>query len=115
MAGNASLQKNSQGLPEKLQHSLEKMSGFSMEKVKVHRNSSKPAQLKAHAVAMGMDIHLAPGKEEHLPHEAWHVIQQMQGRVKPTKKDEKNQSINDSEQLENEAESMGNKANHQAQ
>ncbi|HAP61901.1 MAG TPA: hypothetical protein DCR93_21180, partial [Cytophagales bacterium] len=32
----------------------------------------------------GTDIHLAPGQQKHLPHEAWHVVQQKQGRVKPT-------------------------------
>jgi len=55
-----------------------------MDHVQVHRNSSKPAQLNAHAFAQGSDIHLAPGQEQHLPHEAWHVVQQAQGRVKPT-------------------------------
>jgi hypothetical protein len=29
-----------------------------------------------------------PGQEQHLPHEAWHVVQQKQGRVKPTGQDE---------------------------
>jgi len=50
----------------------------------VHYNSDKPAQLQAHAYAQGTDIHLASGQEKHLPHEAWHVVQQKQGRVKPT-------------------------------
>ena len=27
------------------------------------------------AYAQGSDIHLAPGQEQHLPHEAWHVVQ----------------------------------------
>ena len=44
----------------------------------------RPAQLQAHAFAQGADIHMAPGQEKHLPHEAWHVVQQKQGRVKPT-------------------------------
>jgi hypothetical protein len=57
---------------------------MSMDNVKVHYKSSKPAQLNAHAYAQGADIHLAPGQEKHLPHEAWHVVQQAQGRVKPT-------------------------------
>ena len=28
------------------------------------------------------DIHLGPGQEKHLPHEAWHVVQQKQGQSK---------------------------------
>lgn len=59
-------------------------SGHSMDNVKVHYNSSEPASLQAHAYAQGTDIHLASGQERHLPHEAWHIVQQAQGRVKPT-------------------------------
>ncbi len=55
-----------------------------MKDVKVNYNSPKPAQLQAHAYAQGTDIHVSPGQEKHLPHEAWHVVQQKQGRVKPT-------------------------------
>lgn len=55
-----------------------------MKDVKVNYNSDKPAQLQAHAYAQGNEIHIAPGQEKHLPHEAWHVAQQKQGRVKPT-------------------------------
>lgn len=47
----------------------------------VHYNSTKPAQLNALAYAQGNDIHLGVGQEQHLPHEAWHVLQQKQGRV----------------------------------
>ena len=45
-----------------------------MDDVNVHYNSNKPAQLQAHAYAQGTDIHLGPGQEKHLPHEAWHVV-----------------------------------------
>lgn len=48
----------------------------------VHHNSSEPAKLHAHAFTQGSDIHLAPYQEHHLPHEAWHVVQQKQGRVR---------------------------------
>jgi uncharacterized protein DUF4157 len=50
----------------------------------VHYNSTKPAQLNALAYAQGNDIHLGAGQEQHLPHEAWHVLQQRQGRVAST-------------------------------
>jgi len=77
--------KNNTGLPDQLKSGIENLSGMSMEDVKVHRNSDKPTQLNAHAYAQGTDIHLASGQEKHLPHEAWHVVQQKQGRVKPNK------------------------------
>ncbi len=63
---------------------IESLSGMSMDSVKVHYNSEKPAQLNAHAYAQGTEIHVAPGQEQHLPHEAWHVVQLAQGRVQPT-------------------------------
>jgi hypothetical protein len=79
-----------------------------MDDVKVHYNSDKPAQLNALAYAQGTDIHVAPGQEEHLPHEAWHVVQQKQGRVQPTMQ-LKGANVNDNEGLEKEADVMGNK------
>src|ERR1700744_6392459 len=75
---------NNTGLPDQLKSGIENLSGHSMDDVKVHYNSDKPAQLNAHAYAQGSDIHIASGQEKHLPHEAWHVVQQKQGRVKPT-------------------------------
>jgi len=47
-------------------------------------NSDKTAQLQAIAFAQRPDIPVGEGQEKHLPHEAWHVVQQQQGRVKPT-------------------------------
>lgn len=80
-----------------------------MDDVKVHYNSSQPEGLGALAYAQGTDIHVAPGQEKHLPHEAWHVVQQKQGRVSPTVQ-LKQFGINDSPSLENEADRMGEKA-----
>jgi hypothetical protein len=77
-------QANHTGLPDDLKTGVENRSGFSMDDVRVHYNSSKPAQLQALAFTQGTDIHVAPGQEKHLPHEAWHVVQQRQGRVQPT-------------------------------
>ena len=76
--------KKQNGLPDQLKSGIEQLSGIAMDDVTVHRNSSKPAQLHAHAYAQGTNIHLAPGQEKHLAHEAWHVVQQKQGRVKST-------------------------------
>ncbi len=108
----APLQKkeNKTGLPDDLKTGVENLSGLAMDDVKVHYNSPKPAQLQAHAYAQGTDIHLAPGQEKHLPHEAWHVVQQKQGRVKPTTQLKGKVNVNDDPKLEKEADVMGGKA-----
>lgn len=101
---------NHSGLPDQLKSGIESLSGVSMDHLQVHRNSSKPAQLNAHAYAQGSDIHLGPGQDEHLPHEAWHVVQQAQGRVKPTVQMKTGVQLNDDQSLEREADLMGAKA-----
>ncbi|MDR7211102.1 DUF4157 domain-containing protein [Flavobacterium piscis] len=101
---------NNTGLPDNLKSGIENLSGHSMDDVKVHYNSDKPAQLNAHAYAQGSEIHLASGQEKHLPHEAWHVVQQKQGRVKPTLQMKGKVNINDDAGLEKEADMMGERA-----
>jgi len=101
---------NNTGLPNQLKAGIESLSGMSMDHVKVHYNSSQPAQLHAHAYAQGSNIHLAPGQEKQLPHEAWHVVQQAQGRVKPTMQMKTGVGVNDDAKLEREADVMGGKA-----
>ncbi len=101
---------NNTGLPDNLKAGIENLSGFNMDDVKVHYNSDKPALLQAHAYAQGIDIHLASGQEKHLPHEAWHVVQQKQGRVKPTMQLKGKVNVNDDTSLEKEADVMGVKA-----
>jgi len=101
---------NNTGLPDTIKSGIENLSGLSLDDVKVHYNSPKPAQLQAHAFAQGADIHMAPGQEKHLPHEAWHVVQQKQGRVRPTMQMKGKVKINDDAGLEKEADVMGAKA-----
>jgi hypothetical protein len=98
------------GLPADLQSGVEALSGVSLGDVQVHYNSSEPAQLNALAYAQCKDIHIAPGQEQHLPHEAWHVVQQAQGRVRPTRQMKDRVAINDDASLEREADVMGAKA-----
>jgi hypothetical protein len=107
---NIQLKKNNSGLPDTLKSGVESLSGLSMDDVKVHYNSDKPAQLNAHAYAQGTDIHLASGQEKHLAHEAWHVVQQKQGRVQPTMMMKAKVPINDDKGLEKEADIMGARA-----
>jgi len=102
---------NSTGLSDNLKAGIENLSGLSVDDVKVHYNSSKPAQVQALAYTQGTDIHVGPGQEKHLAHEAWHVVQQKQGRVKPTLQ-AKRVAINDDEGLEAEAGMMGRRTEH---
>ena len=101
---------NRTGLPDALKNGVESLSGLAMDDVRVHYNSPKPANLQALAYAQGTDIHVAPGQERHLPHEAWHVVQQAQGRVKPTMQMKSGAPVNDNTGLEHEADVMGEKA-----
>jgi Domain of unknown function (DUF4157) len=100
---------NGTGMPENLKTGIENLSGLSLDAVKVHYNSPEPAQLHALAYAQDTDIHVAPGQEQHLPHEAWHVVQQMQGRVRPTLQ-ARGVDLNDDPALEKEADLMGARA-----
>ncbi|MDE1464807.1 eCIS core domain-containing protein [Spartinivicinus poritis] len=110
--GQPLLQKkeNNTGMPDKLKSGIENLSGVDVSDVRVHYNSDKPAQLQAHAYAQGNNIHLGPGQEKHLPHEAWHVVQQKKGRVRPTLQMKGEVLINDDQVLEKEADIMGAKA-----
>jgi hypothetical protein len=94
------------GLPARLRNEIENLSGRPMDHVRVHFNSPRPARLNALAYTQGSDIYLGPGQQRHLPHEAWHVVQQMQGRVRPTLRIG-GAEINDDPALEAEADRPG--------
>jgi hypothetical protein len=100
---------NRSGLPKSLQAGIERLSGLAMDDVRVHRDSAEPARLGALAYTKGADIHLGPGQEQHLPHEAWHAVQQKQGRVKATTQ-LKGAAVNGDAALEREADRMGSMA-----
>ena len=80
-----------------------------MDGVNVHYDSSQPANSPP-------SLHTGPrhprraGQEGHLPHEAWHLVQQAQGRVKPTMRMKDGVPVNDDQGLEHEADVMGAKA-----
>jgi hypothetical protein len=100
---------NNTGMPDNLKAGVENLSGIDMSDVRVHYYSTKPTGVGALAYTQGTDIHVAPGQEQHLPHEAWHVVQQVQGRVRPTMQ-LKDVAVNDDVGLETEADVMGSKA-----
>jgi hypothetical protein len=100
---------NNTGMPDNLKAGLETLSGLDLSDVHVHSNSDKPAQVGALAYTQGSDIYVAPGQEKHLPHEGWHVVQQKRGRVQTTTQ-VAGMPVNDDLQLENEADTMGERA-----
>lgn len=103
------LPNNIESLPSPLRAGVETMSGVRMHGVRVHYNSSKPAKLRAKAYSQGNDIYVAPGQNKYLSHEAWHVVQQRQGRVRPTTR-LNGVPINDNPRLEKEASQKGAQA-----
>ena len=99
-------QENCSGLPNTLKAGIENLTGMAMDDVHVHYNSSKPAEVQALAYTQGTEIHVGPGQEGHLVHEAWHAVQQKQGRVRPTLL-ANGAARNDDQALEHEADVMG--------
>lgn len=71
-------------LPAALRARIEHLSGLDMGDVTVRPQSPEPARFGAAALTRGSEIHLGPGQEQHLEHEAWHVVQQKRGAVPPT-------------------------------
>ena len=104
-------QPNRTGMPDRLKAGIESLSGIDMSDVRVHANSDKPARLNALAYTQGNQIYLGPGQERHLPHEAWHAVQQKQGRVLAMRLID-GQGVNDDSRLEMEADRMGGKVFH---
>jgi hypothetical protein len=100
---------NTTGLPDRLKANVEQLGGVALDDVKVHYRSPKAAQIGAAAYARGNEIHVAPQREQHLAHEAWHLVQQRQGRV-PPRIQAKGLQLNDDPHLEREADLMAVKA-----
>ncbi len=101
--------KNATGLPDALKAGVEALSGVSLDDVRVRENAPEPARIGALAYTRGNKIYVGPGQERHLPHEAWHVVQQKQGRVRATLL-AKGLPVNDDAALEREADVMGGRA-----
>ena len=93
---------NRTGIPAHIKNIAEQRSGLSFDDVRVHYNSSKPAQLQALAYTQGNEVYIGPGQEKHLMHELGHVVQQKQGRVRANKTI-RGMPLNDEARLEREA------------
>ena len=108
-----SSKQNNTGLPDNLKVGVENLSSLSLDDVHVHYNSTKPAQVQALAYTQGADIYVGPRQEKHLPHEAWHVVQQKQGRVMPRMQMQEI-AINNDQELEREATLVGREVVHES-
>jgi hypothetical protein len=98
---------NHTGLPDQLKAGVESASGVLLDNVQVHYNSTQPPTLNALADVRSPEIHVAQGQNTHLPPEAWHVVQQAQGRVEPTMQMKTDVPLNEDAGLEHEADVMG--------
>lgn len=81
----AMTESNPTSLPDR--STIEAHFGQRADGANVHYKSDQADQLQAMSYAQGTDIHVGPGQEREVPHEAWHVVQQAQGKVKPTSED----------------------------
>ncbi len=105
---------NRTGMPDELKASMESTLSTDLSDVRVHPDSGKAIEVGALAYTQGSDVHFAPGQfkpessagQQLLGHELTHVVQQGQGRVKPTG-EVAGLPVNDSPALENEADEMG--------
>lgn len=100
---------NQTGLPDTLKSGVETLSGVSLDDVRVHYQSARPAQVQALAYTQGTEIHVGPGQESHLAHETWHVVQQKQGRAQ-ARIQRQGLAIDDDPLLEREADAMAARA-----
>ena len=101
---------NKTGIPDRLKASMEALSGLSLDAVRVHYNSDKPALMNAYAYAEGTNVYIAPGQEKHLSHELWHVVQQLRKEVRPTIQLKGKKQGSDSNKLEHHANIKGKEA-----
>ena len=105
------------GMPEPVLNKMEKAFQTDFSGVKINPSSTKASQLGALAYTQGQEIHFAPGVyqpgsqrgQELLGHELTHVVQQREGRVKPTGT-ANGLPLNDDPSLEKEADALGQKA-----
>lgn len=105
------------GIPPEVQAKMEGALNTSLSDVTVHANSNKATEVGALAYTQGTDVHFAPGQyspntstgKKLLGHELAHVAQQSEGRVQPTG-EVGGLPLNDSPTLEQEADTIGEKA-----
>lgn len=98
---------NYTGIPSQLKERLEQTTGLLLDDVRVHYNSGLPAKLDALAYTRGNQIEIAPGQEQHLPHELGHVVQQKLGIVRANAVHSSGVALNTDDRLEHQADEIG--------
>ena len=109
--------KSSTLLPLPVQNKMEATMGADFSNVNIHPNSQQAQEVGALAYTQGNDVHFAPGQfdpdsqkgQSLIGHELAHVVQQQQSRVQATTQ-AKGLPVNDDPALENEADTLGDKA-----
>jgi len=104
-------------LPPAVRAIMERAFNADFGDVLIHPDSARAAAIGARAYAEGNSVHLAPGEydpesqagRELIGHELAHVIQQRQGRVAATSQ-ARGVAINDAPGLEQEADTLGQRA-----
>ena len=110
-----------QALDVGLQRKMGQAMGADFSRVKVHTDAQSDQlnkSIQAKAFTTGQDVFFRQGAyepssrggQELIAHELTHVVQQAQGRVKPTMQMQGDMSVNDAAGLEQEADVMGAKA-----
>lgn len=102
-ATDAALRRDGTGLPPGVAAGVEALSGVAMDAVQLHRDSPEPVALRAPAGTAGAD-------QDRHPHGDWHVVEQKQGREKPSRQRKGGAAVEDDAALEREADRMGAKA-----
>ena len=106
---------NKTGIPDGMKTHIEYMSQVSLDDVRVHYNSDKPAQKGEvlgkviNAYAEYPNIYIAPGQEHCLGEEIWHLVQQIKGEVKATDS-VGGQKFNNESGLEDTAKKLGDES-----
>ncbi len=116
MKSASPVQRKGEGMPEPVRAKMEQAFETDFSDVRVH-TGNQAEQVGALAYAQGNDIHFAPGQydpetskgQELLGHELAHIVQQKQGRVRPTT-EVNGVAVNDDPSLEREADQWGSKA-----
>ena len=109
--------KSKGGLPGEVQSGMEQTLGADFSNVNIHTGSQSAKDMGALAYTQGNDVHFAPGQfnpgsntgKELIGHELAHVVQQREGRVKPTT-ETAGKPVNDDPGLEKEADVKGAQA-----
>lgn len=94
---------------QRLINGMESVSGVNLSGVSIIRNSSEPEKLNAEALYRNNEVHSAPGKDKHIPHELGHAVQQAKSKVEATTTIN-GQKVNNDPKLESEADDLGKKA-----